>query len=196
MKQAPIRALLVALLPLWLSVSACAGIDEGWAAYHRGDYATALEEFLPIANGGDPNAQFNVAFIYGNGLGVPQDYAKAVKWYRLAAEQGYANAQFNLGVMYDKGLSVPPDYAEAMRWYRLAAEQGNASAQYNLGLIYYFGKGVATDNVQAHLWWTLAAAKEHENGRKNRDIVAKRMTPADISEAQRLAREWLEEHGD
>ena len=98
--------------------------------------------------------------------------------------------------MYYIGLSVPQDNSEAVKWYRLAAEQGSASAQYNLGLMHYKGKGVATDNVQAHLWWALAAAKGHENARENRDIVAKQMTPADISESQRLAREWLEEHGE
>ena len=58
------------------------------------------------------------------------------------------------------------------------------------------GEGVPQDYVQAHMWFNMAAANGHEDGRKNRDIVAKQMTPADISEAQRLAREWLEEHGE
>ena len=39
-----IRALLAAILSLWLTTSAWAGFDEGQAAYERGDYATALEE--------------------------------------------------------------------------------------------------------------------------------------------------------
>ena len=46
------------------------------------------------------------------------------------------------------------------------------------------------------MWYNLAAAKESELGRKNRDITAKKMTAADISKAQRLAREWFEKHGE
>jgi len=62
--------------------------------------------------------------------------------------------------------------------------------------MYSNGWGVPQDYVQAHMWWNLAAAKGNEIGRKNRDIVAKKMTPGQIAEAQRLAREWLEEHGE
>jgi hypothetical protein len=82
------RALFAAVLSLWLTTSAWAGFDEGVAAYDRGDYATALEEWLPIAEQGDGRAQLYLGTMFDIGLGVPQDYAEAVKWYRLAAEQG------------------------------------------------------------------------------------------------------------
>ena len=104
------RALFAAVLSLWLTTSAWAGFDEGVAAYNRGDYATAVEEWLPIAEQGNADAQYNLGIMYDNGYGVPQDYAEAVRWYRLAAEQGYAKAQFVLGVMYDNGRGVPQDY--------------------------------------------------------------------------------------
>ena len=81
-----------------------------------------------------------------------------------------------------------------MKWYRLAAEQGLADAQFNLGIRYYNGQGVPQDYVQAHLWWNLAAAQGDEEARENRDIIAAKMTPAQIEEAQRLAREWLAAH--
>jgi TPR repeat protein len=87
---------------------------------------------------------------------------------------------------------VAQDYAEAVKWYRLAAEQGHANAQSNLGLMYNNGRSVAQDYIQAHMWSNLAAANGSEAGRKNRDIIAKKMTAADISKAQVLAREWLE----
>jgi len=90
------------------------------------------------------------------------------------------------------GMGVPEDYKTAMKWYRLAAEQGNASAQTNLGNAYGMGKGVIQDNVYAHMWLNIAASSgESKNASKNRDIVAKRMTPADISTAQKLARECV-----
>ncbi len=128
-------------------------------------------------------------------MGVTQDYAKAVKWYRRAAEQGYALAQFALGVQYREGKGVTQDYAEAVKWYRKAAEQGHASAQYSLGLMYVEGRAVPQDYVRAHMWFNLADSRsepgaDQDRAVKNRDIVAAKMTPAQIAEAQRLAREW------
>ncbi len=78
---------------------------------------------------------------------------------------------------------------------RKAAEQGHDKAQSNLGLMYQNGRGVPQDYAKAHMWLNLATSKlppgeERDTAVKNRDIVAKRMTPAQISEAQKLAREW------
>jgi len=137
------------------------------------------------------DAQYNLALMYDNGEGVPQDYAEAVKWYRLAAEQGHAKGQYNLALMYDNGEGVPQDYAEAVKWYRLAAEQGVASAQTNLGLMYYNGTGVLQDNSVAHMWFNIGSANGSELGGSNRDIILKQMTPADISKAQAMARECM-----
>ena len=133
--------------------------------------------------------------MYDKGQGVPQDYARAVGWWRKAAEQGMAEAQYNLGIAYDNGQGIPQDYAEAMKWFRKAAEQGYAKAQYNLGVIYGYGEGVPQDDAHAYMWFKLAASRLRPGeGRdiavKNRDIVAMRMTPAQISEAEKLAREW------
>ncbi len=118
------------------------------------------------------------------------DYATELKKLRPLAEQGDANAQYNLGVMYDRGRGVPRDYAEAARWHRLAAEQGHAGAQTVLGVMYEYGEGVPQDDVQARMWLNLAAAQGDELARINRDRLAERMTPAQLAEAQRLAREW------
>jgi TPR repeat protein len=93
--------------------------------------------------------------------------------------------------MYDNGYGVLQDDKTAVKWYTLAAEQGNAYAQYNLGVMYRDGQGVLQDNVYAHMWWNLAASNGNENGGELRDIVAKKMTPADISAAQDLARECV-----
>ncbi len=73
---------------------------------------------------------------------------------------------------------------------RKAAGKGHASSQYNLGVMYAKGQGVTQDFVQAHMWFNLAAAKGEETARKGLDLVAEEMTPAEIAEAQRLAREW------
>ena len=97
--------------------------------------------------------------------------------------------------MYEQGQGEPQDYAMAQFWYAKAAEQDYASAQYNLGVFFGNGMGVPEDYVQAHMWFNLAAAGGHEKARAQRDIVAEKMTSADLSKAQAMAREWLEKHG-
>jgi TPR repeat protein len=96
--------------------------------------------------------------------------------------------------MYYGDEGVAPHHAETVKWYRLAAEKGLAAAQNNLGFTYYSGEGVAQDYVQAHMWFNLAAANGNEKAAKGRDVVAGEMTPAEISEAERLAQEWWEKH--
>ena len=182
---------MLAMVVVLVAAPAWADFQAGLEAYLRGDYATALTEFRPLAQQGNAKAQFGLGLMYSQGgRGVPQDDAKALRWYRRAAEQGHAGAQFNLGFMYSKGRGVPQDDAEAVRWYRLAAEQGNAVAQNNLGVMYGQGLGVPQDYVQAHMWVNLAAAQGDENARKARDKLAEKMPPAQITEARRLAREW------
>ena len=139
---------------------------------------------------GDADPQHNLGPKRQDGEGVPQDYSEAQAWFRKAAEQGDAIAQFSLGVMYTKGLGLPQDHTRAMRWYRRAAEQGHSRAQNNLGAIYDIGRGVMQDYVQAHLWFSLAATTGDERATKNRFELTKRMSLAQIAEAQRLAREW------
>ena len=133
-----------------------ADLQKGVTAAQKGDFATALREWTPLAEQGNAFAQFNLGVLYGQGMGVIQDYKTALKWYRLSAEQGNADAQFNLGVMYGKGQGVIKDYVYAYMWSNISASTGN------------------------------------KNAVTNRDIVAKRMTPTDISAAQKLARECVE----
>ncbi len=117
-------------------------------------------------------------------------YAMALREWRPLAEQGNAKAQYNLGLMYRKGQGVAQDDAEAVGWWRKAAEQGNARAQRARGIMDRYGYGVAKDFVLAHMWYNLAAAQGNFGSGWERGVVAKKMTPAQISEAQKLAREW------
>jgi TPR repeat protein len=86
------------------------------------------------------------------------------------------------------------DFETAFREWQPLSEQGNAEAQFSLGFMYRRGDGVPQDYVQAHMWYNLAAAQGLEVACENRDIVAFMMTPSQIEEAQRLAREWLAAH--
>ena len=82
------------------------------------------------------------------------------------------------------------DYQTAVRLIRPLAEQGNANAQYTLGVLYDNGLGVPQDRVMAYMWLNLAAMQGRESAATFRDLVARLMTPQQIAEAQKLAREW------
>ena len=75
-------------------------------------------------------------------------------------------------------------------WFSRAVEQGDALAFAKLGWMYAQGRGVLQDFIQAHKWYNLAAANGHGKAAEYRDALAKQMTPAQIAEAQKLAREW------
>ena len=186
-----IRCAVVALM-LAPAAGAAQDFDAGLAAAQAGDYATALQEWRPLAEQGNATAQSLLGAMYFKGLGVPQDDAEAARWLRLAAEQGDADAQLIIGTMYRTGRGVPQDDAEAARWFRKAAEQGHADAQVNLGAMYGLGLGVPRDDATAHMWLNLAAAQGSADAAEQRDKLAGRMTAADISEAQRRARVCLE----
>ena len=173
-----------------LAAPAWADFKAGADAYQRGDYATALREWQPLAEQGQALAQYNLGLLYANGQGVSKDDAQAQQWYEKAAAQGHADAQVNLGILYDYGRGVAQDYKKAVYWYRLSAKQGNELAQRQLGLMFERGDGVPQDYVQAYMWYTLGAANGAKRGAALRDALAKRMTPDQIAEAQQLAREW------
>jgi uncharacterized protein len=92
----------------------------------QGAAASEFDETKALAELGMAAAQNNLALMYDNGEGVPENDAEAVKWYRKAADQGLVEAQFNLGNMYESGEGVPENDAEAVKWYRKAADQGLA----------------------------------------------------------------------
>ena len=155
--------------------SAAAGpFEDASAAFRKGDYETAIRLLRSLADQGDAPAQHILGLAYDKGRGVPQDTAAAVMWLRKAAEQGFAEAQNDLGFMYDQGRGVAQDSTAAAAWYRKAADQ---------------------DYAQAYIWFDMAAAnlaikQERDTAVRNRHKVAAKMTPAQIAEAQKLAREW------
>lgn len=183
-------AFAVVLSILCLAVPAWADFQAGMEANDREDYATALREWRPLAEQGDALAQYNLGVLYRKGRGVPQDDVQARKWYAKAAAQGQAKAQFNLGTLYFNGEGGSKDYQQALRWFRLAADQGEALAQTKIAIMYDDGQGVPHDRVQAYKWYSLAATSGDKPAPILRDLLAKQMTPAQIAEAQKLAKEW------
>jgi TPR repeat protein len=187
--------------PLAEQGDARAQVYLGWMYFYgegvQEDVTEAAKWFSKAADEGSAEGEDELGWFYDMGWGVPMDRARAQKLYRLAAEQGYAPAQFRVGYTYTvKGDGQ--DFIEAAKWFRKAAEQGDGDAQFQLGILYYHGNGVPKDNVQAYMWFSLAAARGITGfpdlpSEDRRDWVIKlpsEMTPDQIAEAQRLAREW------
>ena len=177
------------------SPAAAGPLDEGSAAYHAQEYAKAAALWEPLAEKGDPTAQYYLGTLYGEGKGVTQNDATAFLWFKRAADQGNAAAQYNVGASYAAGTGVDKSDAEAAKWFRRAADQGMAFAQLNLGLLYAAGNGVAQDNVEAMKWLEIAFRGLPAGGPRMdvahamQDVSAK-MTNDQRDEARQRAYEW------
>jgi len=166
--------------------------DEDKVAHQIGKYQKVLEKriFRRMKSGSQPGHamnQFHRAYRAGK-------YQKAFERIKPIAEQGLLHAQLYLGVMYNNGQGVAKDHTEAAKWYRKVAMVGFPIAQKLLGTMYAIGHGVPQDYVLAYKWFSLGA--KHSQGREieeavsNRNVIKKMMTPAQVAEAQKLAREW------
>jgi|GEM_PF-5982493 len=70
-----------------------------------------------------------------------------------------------------------------------------AVPQNTLVVMYSRGQGVTQEFVQAHTWLSLALRNGFEGARESLARVEKKMTPEQILEAQKLAREWKPKTG-
>ena len=104
-----------------------------------------------------------------------------MRFMMLIVARLWAGVRWRLRPMFNE-----KDYGAS--WFRQAAEEGNVIAQNEVGIMYAKGEGLPQDYVQAHMWFSLSAAQDGDT--HNRDIIAAKMTPAQIAEAQKLAREW------
>ena len=150
-----ILILIVCLLPI---KSALADLQKGKDAYERGDYETAIKEWLPLAKGGNAEAQYELSLVYSYRFAI---HKAAVKWLHKSAEQDYAEAQTTLGYWYRMGRGVVQDNEEAVKWHLKAAKQGSLFSQYDLGAIYESGEGTVRDYSQARKWYRKAAEQEN-----------------------------------
>jgi len=141
-----------------LSLAGCGDdFNSGMEALKRKDYAAAMRIWEPIANNGDPRAQYALGQLYYDGLGVPKDRALATSLYVRAADQGYTDAQNDLGWTLVTGEVGQPDLPRGASLVKAAAEKGLVRAEVNLGWIYANGKGLKRDPVAAVRWYEKAA---------------------------------------
>ncbi len=176
--------------------TAHAGMEEGVKAYREGDYAKALEEFLPLAAGGDATVQNQVAAMYYTGQGAPQDFAKAAEWFKRSAVAGNPDGQYCLGKLFYYGQGVPQNFVDAAKLLTEAGLAGKGGAQYLLATLYLYGKGVSKNTVKAYFWSILAVAApdlpaEDKSGATSlRDQIEGMLTPRQVESIQTMAHNW------
>lgn len=150
--------------------SAWADFQDGLNAYYRLDYRTALREWQPLAEAGDPEACYQLAILHYRGEGVLQDYAEAAKWFETASNAGDPDAQYNLGLMYANAEALPRDLVRAHLWFTLAAAG--------------YADGSDRDWAIQDPGWAA----------RNRNWSAAQLDAEGLAEARRLIQDWRAEH--
>lgn len=191
MLKTSLTALLIAA-----ALSATAGpLEEGLDAFAAKDYAKAAALWQPLADAGDPVAQYRLGTLYAEGRGVAQSDETAFKWFLRAAQKGDPLAQYDVGASYMGGHGVKASDVDGAMWFQRAANQGMPYAQFNLGLLHASGTGVDKDNIEALKWLDLALVGLPPGGARS-DVsraivdVTEKMKTEEIAEARSRARRF------
>ena len=168
----PSRRLALALVALVVSANASAqspngtaALDEGIAAYNRGDYPGAFRLLQAAVAQGSAEAMPNLGYLYARGHGVERDPAAALELYKRGAQAGDAEAMNAVGYRYN--FADNPDFERAAQWYCKAVLRGNPRAMNNMAILFYNGQGVPRDLEEARSLWRQSAALGHLNGQTN-----------------------------
>lgn len=132
------------------------------------DYKQANYWLRKAAEQGDADAQYDLAIIYHDALGIEQDFFKAAFWYRKAAEHGFEMAKIDTGV---------------------------SKALLNLGVMYRKGEGIQQDLVKADMLYFLAESAGNKMAAENRKNLEPKMAIEQIDAAHVLAKKWQREAG-
>ncbi|MEX0943906.1 MAG: SPOR domain-containing protein [Pseudomonadales bacterium] len=139
--------ILILLTLLITCAPTAADFESAANAYRNKDYTSAYQQFIRLAEAGDPRAQTVIGLMYKYGESVDPDLAIAFSWYYKAATQGYAPAQFSVGEMYADGRGVAADRDAAILWLTRAAKSGFARANERLAGL---GAALVEDGVRVN----------------------------------------------
>ena len=133
---------------IFFQLTACGKEVDPKKAFENGDYETAYNLWMPLAENGDAEAQNYLGILHYLGFGVQKDYMKALEWYERAARAGHADAQRNYGDMINFGRGIKKDNYKAYKWYFAASQQGNEKALRQIEVI--AASGNLSPNQQMH----------------------------------------------
>ena len=169
---------------------------SGWGV--EADDVEAVQWYRRAAEQGYPPAEFKLGEAYLTGKGAPTIPAVAVEWLTKAAEKDAPYAQFALGSIHESGRGVARDPAAAAGWYRRAAALRHVEAAYRLGLLHAAGQGVAADYAEAYrlihgVVWRLPTQEMNMQARRTLDVLAGKLSPAQIQAVERPELERLKQ---
>jgi len=170
-------------------------MEDAVAAFEAGDFEAAVALWTPLANGGDGQAQYLLAYMHLTGRGIPQDFLRAETYFRMASEQRNTSGQTLLAELFVQGRGVARNFSEAARLYGLSAKQGDAVAQARLAALYAAGNGVERDPVMAFAWYSAAAFQGDQGAATARDALAATLPGETLDRAQALGVEFQGRYG-
>lgn len=184
-----IRALLAGAALVLLA--ACSDYNMAQQAYQAGDYKVALERFEKLAKAGDVHAQFDLAQMYNQGIGVDANPEQGWLWLRQSANGGNPAAMLEMGMRFESGVGPEQNFIMALSWYRKASEAGNAVARFNIATMYLLGAGVPKDQVKAYGWFKFADKLGSPASQARMEQLEKLMTPLEIERGKKYAEELV-----
>lgn len=154
------------------------------------NWKQAVEYFQPLADRGNPGAQYVMAEAYREGwLGVHRDPARAFELYRKAAAQGWPRAILAVGDSYYKGIGVSKDKTEAVKWLQRAADLADPIGAAFMAHIYENGDGAPKDMVAAYTWYMIAEFLDR------RVSFRHHLSTAELNEAEKRVQAFKIAHG-
>jgi cell division septation protein DedD len=168
------------------AVPAAADVKAGVDAWSRGDYATAIDQWRPLAIAGDADAQFNLAQAYKLGRGVTLDPALAESWFRKAALQGHVQAQDNYGL----ALFQANKKADALPWLEKSVARGEPRTQLVLGTMLFNGDAVPRDYPRAYALMSRASTSGLQSASQTLAQMDQYISPEDRQRGTALAERY------
>lgn len=164
------------------------------------DPAEAVKWFRIAMERDNPTGAYELARLYETGqYQFPADPKKAMDLYRRAARDGSLSSAYRLGQFYYFGWpEVTKDYREAAKWFERSVETHHFPAYRYLATIYTEEKGSAYDPVEGLKWLIVDDATDlmPQYLKDRHEKLRAALSPAQIAEAERRAKVWLEEHSE
>lgn len=156
-----LNTLFILFLILLYGCAEKASLETARKQYNAGQFEQAFNMLKPLAEKGNPKAQFIWAGMLYDGSGSGKDFKRAFEYFQKSANQNYPPAQFILSQLYSEGKVVENNNTLAFEWLEKSAENGFALAQYTLAVKYYEGIDVK-ENAGKAFYWAEKAAKQKQ----------------------------------
>ncbi|MEO0881827.1 MAG: peptidoglycan-binding protein [Pseudomonadota bacterium] len=162
----------------------------GLAKLEEGQTATGAELIQASASKGTPAAQYRLAKLHEQGLGVARDLQEARAWTERAANGGNVKAMHDLAVFMTEGEGGQQSYTGAAEWYRKAAEYGVLDSQFNLAVFYQDGLGVSPSLTEALFWFEIAARQGDVDAKRSVAALQNRVSSVAAEQVKSRAAAW------